>query len=62
MNQIQVDPNTVIHNISEQMRQMVVNHAVALAAKDAEIEGLKAEIEQLRKDAVAEMDAEGSEG
>ena len=52
MNQVQVDPSAVIHTLSQQISRMAVDHAVALAAKDAEIE-------ELKKQLVAEMDAEG---
>lgn len=61
MNQVQVDPNAVIHTLSQQISRMAIDHAVALAAKDAEIAELKAENEQLRKEAIEQMDAEGSE-
>jgi len=61
MNQVQVDPSAVIHTLSQQISRMAVDHAVALAAKDAEIAELKAENEQLRKEAVEQMDAEGSD-
>lgn len=49
MTQKQIDPNAVINTLSEQVRRMAVDHAVALAAKDAEIE-------ELRRQLVADMD------
>lgn len=61
MNKMKVDSNQIIHNLSEQLRIMAVEHAVTLAARDAEITELRAENEQLRKEAIEQMDAEGSE-
>lgn len=49
MTQQQIDPNAVINALSEQLRRMAVEHAVALAAKDAEIA-------ELQRQLVADMD------
>ena len=61
MTQQQVDPNAVIHALSEQIRQMSVDHAIALAAAQAAFAELREENEALKTAAVSEMDAKEDE-
>lgn len=49
--QPQVDMNLAAFYLSKQIQQMAIDHAVALASKDAEIA-------ELRRQLVADMDAE----
>ena len=52
--QPQVDMNLAAYYLSKQIQQMSIDHAVTMAAKDAEIAELKKQI-------VAEMDAKEDE-